>query len=502
MVGKIESGPNIRGALNYNENKVKEGKAALIGAGLYHKDADKLTFAEKLGRLQHRADLNGTVEHKCIHISINLDPSENISNELFLKLAAEYMALIGLEEQPYLVYRHSDVAHPHIHIVTTAILPNGKQKNLHNLGRKESFAACREIECRHNLVAADKVQPKTLHAIKPLDLTKVEYGLKETKAAIGKVLYSVLSNYDFASLAELNAVLKQFNIVADAGSPGSRMEKHKGLVYAMLDASGQKVGIPIKASKFYFKAQLSHIETLAEKGEQGRKKHRSALKEDIEEALRRSDSRTEFIRLLSEKHINAVFRSNAEGRFYALTFIDNKRGCVFKGSDVDREYSCKKILDRLDRPYLHEAKEQHFNTQFSESIIAETDFNKGFKNVLAEWTAKGLLIQPTSGNKTPGFQSGHFQLPASGYHAVPPKISHYLRANNYSVKSAYEIEKFLHHHTDKFSVDVSKPPITPLMLLPSISQFFTNLFQPVDPDPIDVHWLRESKKKRKRRRPS
>lgn len=502
MVGKIESGSNIRGALNYNENKVKEGKAALIGAGLYHKDPDKLSFNEKISRLQHRADLNGTVEHKCIHISINLHPSENISNEMFLVLAAEYMELIGLEQQPYLVYRHSDVAHPHIHIVTTSILPNSKQKNLHNLGRKESFAACREIEYRHNLIAADKVQSKMLNVINPVDITKVEYGLNETKVAIGRVLHSVLTNYDFGSFKELNAILKQYNIIADPGAPGSRMEKHKGLVYSILDEKGKKVGIPIKASKYYFKAKLSHIEKLIQKGEQGKRKYRQDLKEDIEEALRKSASRSEFVQMLSKKHINAVFRSNTEGQFYGLTFIDNKRGCVFNGSDVCREYSCKKILGRLERPYLHDAKEQHFNKQFSETVIAETDFSKGYKNVLAEWSAKGLLIQPTNGET--GFQSGHIQIPGTAFNPVPMKIAHYLRANAYSARQALAIEKFLRSHIDNFSLDVTKPPVTsvPVFFMAIISQFFTNLFQPVEQEPVDVHWLRESKKKRRRRRPS
>jgi len=32
MVCKVRSGKNIRGALNYNENKVKEGVAQCIGA--------------------------------------------------------------------------------------------------------------------------------------------------------------------------------------------------------------------------------------------------------------------------------------------------------------------------------------------------------------------------------------------------------------------------------------------------------------------------------------
>ena len=57
----------------------------------------------------------------------------------------------------------------------------------------------------------------------------------------------VFNLYKFTSLPEFNAALKQFNIIADRGKEEGRIYKHRGLVYRILDAQGNKVGVPIKA---------------------------------------------------------------------------------------------------------------------------------------------------------------------------------------------------------------------------------------------------------------
>src|SRR5687767_11724627 len=139
MVAKIGSGKSIRGALSYNENKREEGKAVLIDAHLYPKDKGQLSFYEKLNVLQQQADLH-TREHKCVHISLNFDRTdfdqseENdvLSNAKMQEIATSYMQKIGYADQPFLVYRHKDAAHPHVHIVTTSVRSDGSPIKLHN----------------------------------------------------------------------------------------------------------------------------------------------------------------------------------------------------------------------------------------------------------------------------------------------------------------------------------------------------------------------------------
>jgi hypothetical protein len=51
MVAVIKTGHSINRILNYNENKVKEGKAEFISAVNYPIDTEKISFNQKLNLL-------------------------------------------------------------------------------------------------------------------------------------------------------------------------------------------------------------------------------------------------------------------------------------------------------------------------------------------------------------------------------------------------------------------------------------------------------------------
>ncbi len=76
MVAKIKSGKSLIGALNYNEQKVKAGKAVLLAAQLYSKDMKLLSFNDKLFRLTDLADRNQRTKTNTVHLSLNFDLSE------------------------------------------------------------------------------------------------------------------------------------------------------------------------------------------------------------------------------------------------------------------------------------------------------------------------------------------------------------------------------------------------------------------------------------------
>jgi len=146
MVAKVNSGQNILGILNYNENKVKEGVAKCIHENQFGCNVDKLTFREKLKTFQGYIQRNHRVTTKAVHISLNFDPSEKFEKETLNAIALKYMDKIGFGNQPYLVYEHFDAAHPHIHIVTTNIQADGRRISLYNIGRNQSETARKELE--------------------------------------------------------------------------------------------------------------------------------------------------------------------------------------------------------------------------------------------------------------------------------------------------------------------------------------------------------------------
>ena len=215
MVVRIKTGKSIRGALSYNEHKVHQGKAELILASQFSRDITELGFTQKMMVFEKLNVLNPKSKVNTMHLSLNFAPGEILDDEKLQTLAIEYIERIGFGNQPYLVYKHQDAAHPHLHIVTTTIQANGKAIYLHNIGRRKSEPARKAIEQEYNLVKAEgREQHKTL-PLKPVELKVAWYGQSETKNTISNIVRQVVANYKYTSLEELNAVLRQYNIIAD-----------------------------------------------------------------------------------------------------------------------------------------------------------------------------------------------------------------------------------------------------------------------------------------------
>jgi type IV secretory pathway VirD2 relaxase len=175
MVAVIHTSHSLHMALNYNEQKSKQGKAQCIMAVNYPKDVDQLNFYQKLKRLTKQAALNENTKRNSLHISLNFDPSEKLEREKLEAIAGDYMDKIGFGKQPFLVYEHYDAGHPHLHIVTMNIKADGKRIELHNIGRNQSQKARKEIEIKYKLIKADDKKLQNAHEIKPVSVPKIHY---------------------------------------------------------------------------------------------------------------------------------------------------------------------------------------------------------------------------------------------------------------------------------------------------------------------------------------
>ena len=347
MVAIIKTGHSIHKVFYYNENKVKEMAAECIGAGNYPIDADKMSLTVKLNRFLKQVELNENVKRNSVHISINFDPSENYSKEKLMAVAETYMEKIGFGKQPYLVYQHHDSGHPHIHVVSINVQRNGKRIDMQNIGKNRSEPARKEIEERFGLVKAESNKTSVDFQIQPIMQGKIQYGRNESKKAITNVLNEVLLSYKYRSLPELNAVLKQYNVLADRGNEDSRMFKTKGLMYRILDENGNPIGVPIKASLFYNRPTLKFLEEKFISNTPGGLSEIRRVKNAIDMAfLRTVISPTELVKLLKKEGINTVFRKNAEGLLYGITYVDHTTKCVFNGSRLGKQYSAKAIQER------------------------------------------------------------------------------------------------------------------------------------------------------------
>ena len=376
MVAKITVPNSIQRALNYNEQKMKEGRAECIYAHNFLKEAGQLNFYEKLNRFEGLIALNKRASTNTVHISLNFGLEEKIEQEKLAEIAQTYMEKIGFGGQPYLVYQHLDAGHPHIHLVTTNIQKNGKRISLHNIGRNQSNTARKDLEIAYKLQKAE-AQRKEPEEIRPVNAQRVAYGKSATKRGITNVLDDVLSRYKYASLAELNAILKLYNLMADRGKEDGIIYQKRGLVYRVLDDKGNKIGVPIKASSIYNKPTLSFLEERFKENEILKQEFKKTLKTSIDWIMIKPPKNLRAFRQVLEKEkISLVVRQNESGIIYGLTYIDHNTKCVFNGSDIGKDYSAKAILEKLGISQSLTINEKPVEPKISEDNSLELPLDK------------------------------------------------------------------------------------------------------------------------------
>lgn len=335
--------------LHYNEDKVTAQQARLILSSGFATDITGIGLEQKLRRFENRTMLNGRVKTNAIHITLNFDAQDKLTDAGLQQITAAYMERIGFGDQPYLVYKHTDAAHSHVHIATTNIKADGQRIDIHDIGRTLSETARKELEKEYGLVKAEGRALSNALGIKAADIEKAGYGKAPTKRTLTNIVNAVIRTYKFTSLAEFNAILKQFNVAADRGSENTMMFQKNGLMYSIINEKGEHIGVPIKASAIYDKPTLANLEEKFIKNVDRRKPYKEPLKVAIENTFKRyaAISKATFMAELAKQNINVVFRQNERGFTYGITFIDNKNKTVFNGSDLGKAYGAKAITERF-----------------------------------------------------------------------------------------------------------------------------------------------------------
>jgi len=362
MVAVIKNGFSIRGSFLYNEQKLTKlvstgdhksiPAATLLMAANYPMELHRMNQSQRVNMLLRLAELRPDVKRNSVHITLNFAPGEQLEDAKLNIIASEYMQAIGFGDQPYLVYKHNDAGHPHIHIVSTKIQHNGNRIDMHNDAFLRSEPIRKEIENRHGLVRAEEHR-REVFKLKPIEVGRVSYGKTETRRSIAAILEHVLPRYHYSSLAELNAVLNLYNVRADEGAIGSRMHKNDGLVYQLIGADGLPCGSAIKASSFHCNATLKKLRKRFLAAKSAKAEHGDSVRTKISRVLQGPDiKRTAFLKLLKAQGIDVIQNINAEGRLYGITYVDHRSKCVFKGSDLGPEFSANAIAKKVPNPTL------------------------------------------------------------------------------------------------------------------------------------------------------
>lgn len=230
--------------ISYHENKVTLGTGNCLYAGNMPLRAFELDRAEKISYMQNRCTLNANIRISCLHAILGFHPMDGrLCNDQFTKIAKRYMELIGFGRQPYLVYRHTDTYHPHLHIVSTNIRSDGSQIYTHQLGRRLSYPASTRLEDEFGLVPA--MGRHLANTPLPRHIRMLSHASHPTFEGVRNIIMYLSSTYSFSEIKEWNALLRPYNILALCPRKGAQGTS-KGLMYYIMDSQGRVLskGIP------------------------------------------------------------------------------------------------------------------------------------------------------------------------------------------------------------------------------------------------------------------
>jgi len=343
MVAKISSGSSIFGALAYNQTKLDEGQAKVILTNRMIEPRDgNYTVGVCMRSFEPYLAANQKTESPILHISLNPDPNDVLTDDQLSEIAQEYMEKLGYGNQPFIVYKHEDIDRHHLHIVSVRVDENGKKLN-HNFEFRKSMEICRNIEQKYHLISADKKEKQP-----ELSIKGIAYGENNLKSQIAGVIRPLVKSYHFQTMGEYKALLSLYKITVDEIKGGTTDKMFKGLVYSAIDAKSERIGKAFKSSLFGktvgYEALQQRMLQSGEIIKQKQLKNRSRA--IITTAMKLPVNRAEFEKQLVANGIDVVFRQNDDGRIYGVTFIDHQNKCVLNGSRLGKEFSAN-VFNKL-----------------------------------------------------------------------------------------------------------------------------------------------------------
>ena len=150
MIGKIVKGTSFSGCVNY---VLKEDKSRLLKAVGVYGSPEEIAEQFELQTL-----LNDKVKNTVGHIllSFSAEDGDRIRDDdgLMLKIAHDYMKLMGIENTQFIIARHTDRDHPHCHIVYNRVDNDGRTISDKN-DRYRNEKVCKILTARYRLHFAE-----------------------------------------------------------------------------------------------------------------------------------------------------------------------------------------------------------------------------------------------------------------------------------------------------------------------------------------------------------
>ena len=184
MIGKVSIGKTFKGCVNYVMGK--EGAEVLNAYGVRSQSIPYATKDFDAVRKQ-----NPGISNAVWHTSISFAHQDKVDDKLMLDVASDYLKHMNLDSNQYLVVKHTDTRHQHMHIISNRVGFEGAVVS-DRWCKNRTARACDLMEEKYNLTVA-REQGKSFSNDKRGDIRQVK---EEISAAINQSVKSGVSDYD------------------------------------------------------------------------------------------------------------------------------------------------------------------------------------------------------------------------------------------------------------------------------------------------------------------
>ncbi len=239
MIAKIVQGRGFKGAINYVLDK--KNARLLFAEGVRLRDK-----ASVIQSFIAQSKLKPKISKPVAHISLDFSVQDKsrLSDKLMVGVAHEYLEKMGYKNTQYIIARHYDTEHPHIHLVINRIDNEGNRISDKN-EKLRNTKICMELTKKYGLYIASGKENVKEHRLKEPDKTKYE---------IYRVLQSAIP--ECRNWPELDARLRKSGITTELRKNRST-DKIQGVRFGKNgnEFNGSKIDRAFSYSKINYQLQ-------------------------------------------------------------------------------------------------------------------------------------------------------------------------------------------------------------------------------------------------------
>lgn len=311
-------------SIRYNESKVEAGEASVLFTMNIPNPSNPMATFEEYEKGSLRC------EKMSFHASIDPSVDDKMSDKDIEEFAKKLMEKLGYGDQPYIVYKHSDIDRVHYHIVSVRVDKEGRKINDSN-ERKRCHQILKDLAAEFGYKVG-KGQNK--------DSRAEEFGVyKGFTPKAGnyssqiEMLVSHAMRYHFTTEPQFRMLMNTLNVDFDYKKRGGK----EYLVFYGLDPkSGRRCTGGISGKKLAVPSVEEIRKHTQDCKEEALKKEKGRVGSIVRSLLPHSLSEAHFRRMLEKTGISVHFSKTEDGRIFGATFIDHTAKCCFKASELHK----------------------------------------------------------------------------------------------------------------------------------------------------------------------